>query len=87
MCVGGAEDLVAGDLGGDDLADNVLVGEANNEAIFGSVVLVLRLSDETLAGVIVGLSCTTTLVLGLVAAILLSVNSCFRGKIINDTYL
>ena len=72
-----AEDLVARDLRGDDLADNILVCEADNEAIFGSVVFVLCLGDETLAGVVVGLPCSTTLVLGLVAATLLSVASCF----------
>ena len=71
MTVGGAEHLVAGDLGGYDLADDILVGEADYEAVLGRVVFVLGLSDETLAGVVVGLSCSTTLVLGLVAAALL----------------
>lgn len=54
--VGGDEDLVAGDLGGDDLGDDVAVGEADNQAVLGSVVLVLGLGDETLAGVVVGLT-------------------------------
>lgn len=85
--VGSAEDLVAGNLGGDDLADNIFVGEANNEAILGSVVFILGLSDETLAGVVIGLSCTTTLVLCLVTAVLLSVASYCRGKEVNDDYL
>lgn len=87
MSVGGAEDLIAGDLGGDNLANNIFVGEANNEAVLGSVVFVLGLSDETLAGVVVSLSCTTTLVLGLVAAVLLSVAHCCGGKMANETYL
>lgn len=43
--VGGTKDLVARDLGGDNLADNILVGEADNEAVLGSVVFVLGLSD------------------------------------------
>ena len=76
VSVGGAEDLVARDLRGDDLTDNILVGEADNETILGSVVFILGLGDETLAGVVVGLSCSTTLVLGLEAAMLLSVASC-----------
>lgn len=77
VSIGSAKDLVAGDLGSDDLTDNILVGEADNEAILRSVVFILGLGDETLAGIVVGLSCSTTLVLGLVAAILLSVARCF----------
>lgn len=87
VSVGGAKDLVARNLGGDDLADNIFVREADNEAVLGSVVFVLGLSDETLASVIIGLSCSTTLVLGLVAAVLLSVTSYCRGNAVNDTYL
>lgn len=77
VSVGSAKDLVARNLGGDDLTDNIFVGEADNEAILRSVVFILGLGDETFAGVVVGLSCSTTLVLGLVAATLLSVASCF----------
>lgn len=87
VSVGGTEDLIARDLGGDDLADDILVGEADNETVLGSVVFVLSLSDETLAGVVVGLSCSTTLVLGLVAAMLLSVASYFREWLQRCTYL
>lgn len=75
VSVGSAKDLVARDLGGDDLTDNILVGEADNETILRSVVFILGLGDETFAGVVVGLPCSTTLVLGLVAAMLLSVAS------------
>ena len=39
VSVCGTEDLVASDFGGDNLADDVAVGEADNEAVFGSVVL------------------------------------------------
>ena len=76
MSVRSAEDLIASDFRGDDLTDDILVGEANDEAILGSVVFIFCLGDETLAGVIIGLSCSTALVLGLVAATLLSVASC-----------
>lgn len=62
-----AEDLVASDLGGHDLHDDVAVGEADDEAVLGRIVLVLGLCDEALACVVVGLSNTTALVLGLVA--------------------
>jgi hypothetical protein len=65
--VGGAEDLVTGDLGGDDLGDDVAVGEANNQAVLGGVVLVLGLGDQALAGVVIGLSRSSTAVLDLVA--------------------
>ena len=81
VSVGGAEDLVARDLGGDDLTDNILIGEADNEAILGSVVLVLGLGDETLSGVVVGLPFSTTLVLGLVAATPSSVDSCLMESL------
>ena len=67
MPVGCAENFVAGDFGGDDLANNVLIGEANDQAIFGSIVFVLGLGDETLTSVVIGFSCTTTLVLCLEA--------------------
>lgn len=68
VSVGAAEDLVAGDFGCDDLNDNIPVSEADDEAVFGGVVFVLGLSNKTLAGVIVGFTCATTLVFGLVAA-------------------
>jgi hypothetical protein len=54
--VGRDEDLVAGDLGGDDLGDDVAVGEADHQAVLGRIVLVLGLGDEALAGVVVGLT-------------------------------
>ena len=80
VSIGGTKDLVARDLGGDNLANNILVSEADNETILGCVVFVLGLSDETLAGVVVGLSCSATLVLGLEAAMLLSVANRFKLK-------
>ena len=81
VSIGGAEDLVARNLGGDDLTDNIFVGEADNETILGSVVFILGLGDETLAGVVVGLSYSTTLVFGLVAATMLSVASLFTESL------
>lgn len=65
--VGGGEDLVAGDLRGHDLSDDVLVGEADDETVLGRIVLVLGLGDEALAGVVVGLAGLSALVLCLVA--------------------
>jgi len=56
VTVGGHEDLVTSDLGGDDLGDDVAVGEADHQAVLGSIVLVLGLGDEALAGVVVGLT-------------------------------
>ena len=67
--VGSAEDLVASDLGGDDLHDNIAVGEADDETVLGRIVLVLGLGDETLSCVVIGLSDTTALVLSLVATV------------------
>lgn len=82
--VGGAEDLVTGDLGGDDLGDDVAVGEANDQAVLGGVVLVLGLGDQALAGVVVGLARASTAVLDLVApgkllALLVALVSCLAS--------
>jgi hypothetical protein len=52
--LGGHEDLVAANLGVDDLADDVLVGEADDEAVLGRIVLVLRLGDQPLTGIVIG---------------------------------
>jgi hypothetical protein len=38
----------------DNLADDVLVGEANDEAVLGRIVLVLGLGDQPLTGIVVG---------------------------------
>jgi len=62
-----AEDLVAGDFGCDDLSDDVAVCEADDEAVLGSIVLILGLGDQALAGVVVSLASAATLVLDLVA--------------------
>lgn len=61
MAVRGGEDLVTGDLGGDDLRDDVLVGEADDEAVFRGVVFVLGLGDEAFAGVVVCFAGSSTL--------------------------
>lgn len=68
--VGSGEDLVTGDFRGDDLSDDVAVGEADNQAVLGGVVLVLGLGDQALTGIVVGLSLTTAPVLGLEAAVM-----------------
>lgn len=76
MAVGCAEDLVSSDLRGDDLANDIFVGEANDEAVFGSIIFVLGLGDETLAGVVIGFTCTATLVFGLIAAAMTLTGEC-----------
>jgi hypothetical protein len=50
----GHEDLVTANLGVDDLADDVLVGEADNEAVLGRIVLVLGLGDQPLTRIVIG---------------------------------
>lgn len=67
--VSGGVDLVTGDLRVDDLSDDVAVGEADNHAVLGRIVLVLGLGDQALTGIVVGLALTTTAVLGLIAAV------------------
>ena len=65
----GAENEVALEARVDDLHNHLLVGEADNQAVLGCVVLVLGLGDQTLAGIVISLSLTTALVLGLEAAV------------------
>jgi len=55
------------------LHDDVAVGEADDEAVLGRIVLVLGLGDETLAGIVIGLSCTTALVLSLISTVIRAV--------------
>jgi hypothetical protein len=54
--VGRAEHVVALDLGGDDLAENISVGEADDETVLGGFVLVLVLGDQFVTLTVVGLS-------------------------------
>ena len=69
VTVGCAEHLVASDLRGDDLTDDILVGKADDKAVFGGIVFILGLGNEALAGIVVRLACSATLVFGLVAAV------------------
>lgn len=64
----GAEYLVARDFRRHDLDDNVPVGEAHHEAVFGRIVFVLGLGDEAFTSVVVGFALAAALVFGLVAA-------------------
>jgi len=66
VCAG--EHLVTGDLGSDNLRNDIAVGEADNQTVFRRVVLVLGLGDQTLASIVVGLPLATTLIFGLEAA-------------------
>lgn len=66
MSIGSSQDLITGQLGINKLTNHISVGEANDKAVLGSVVLVLILDDETLTGIVVRLSLTATTVLDLV---------------------
>ena len=66
--VGLGQDEIALEASVDDLANDVLVGEANNKAVLRRIVLVLGLGDQALAGVVVGLALASTPVLRLVPA-------------------
>ena len=67
--VGAGQDLVARDLRVDDLSDDIAVGETDDHAVLGRVVLVLGLGDQALTGIVVGLTLTATAVLSLVATV------------------
>jgi hypothetical protein len=51
------------------LHNNIAVGESDNETVLWRIVLVLGLGDEALTGIVIGLSNTTALVLGLVSTV------------------
>ena len=67
MGVGSGVADVTLDLGGDYLADDVLVGEADDETVLWCSKFVLVLGDKALTSIVVGLTLTTTLVLDLEA--------------------
>lgn len=62
MSISRSQDDISLNLGICNLSDNVLVGEADDEAVLGRVVLVLGLCDETLSCVEVGLSLSELLI-------------------------
>lgn len=68
MGIGGAEHFVTGNFRSDDLDHDITVREAHYKAVFGSIVFVLGLSDESLASIIIGFTGAATLIFSLVAA-------------------
>ena len=68
VSVGCTKNLVASYLRGDNLADDITIREADDEAVFGGIVLVLGLGDEALTSVVIGLAGAATFVLDLVSA-------------------
>jgi hypothetical protein len=50
----GHEDLVATNLGVNNLRDDVLVGETDDHAVLGRIVLVLGLGDQPLTSIVIG---------------------------------
>jgi len=69
LSIGRAHDTVASDGGPNDLADDVLVGEADNKSVSGGIVLVLVLGNQPLAGTVVGLALTPSAVFDLKALV------------------
>lgn len=69
MRIRGAEYLVSRDFRRHDLDDNVPVGEAHHQAVFGRIVFVLGLRDESLACVVIGFAGAAAFVFGLEPAI------------------
>jgi len=53
VAVGGSNDAVALKPGVGNLATDVLVGDADNHAVLGRIVLVLSLNNKTLASIVV----------------------------------
>jgi len=67
MGIGAGKNNVTDHLGGGNLAANVLVANAYDESVFGAVVLVLVLADQSLAGTVVSLTLPSSTVFGLEA--------------------
>jgi hypothetical protein len=67
VAISGADNTVTVDIGSNDGADDITVGETNNKTVLGGRVLVLVLPDEALAGVVIGLVRATTAELDLEA--------------------
>jgi len=65
----GSEDFVTRDFGSNDLHDDVTIGESDDETVFWCIVFIFGLGDETFTGIVISLSDTTALVLGLVATV------------------
>jgi len=65
MSIGGSQDVISFDFGKDDLGNNIGVGEAGNQTIFGAVVFILGLGDEPLAGTVISLAFTPAAVFDL----------------------
>ena len=61
------EDFVTLDIRGHDLSSDVAIAEADNETVFGCIVLVLGLEYQVLAGLVVGLASAAAFVLSLEA--------------------
>ena len=59
VAVGSSQHTVSLQPGVGNLAADILVGNSDDHAVLGGVVLVLGLNDETLAGIVVGLTLTT----------------------------
>lgn len=60
-----AEDLVPRDFRRHDLDDNVPVGEPHHQSVFGRIVFVFGLRDESLARVVIGFALAAAFVFGL----------------------
>lgn len=57
---GVSDNVVTLDLGVDNLDNDLLVGESDDKSVLGGVVLVLGLGNQTLSGVVVGLTLTSS---------------------------
>lgn len=67
VSISSSNDDITLNLGVHDLADDIGVGDADDEAVLGGVVLVLVLDDQALASIVISLSLTTATILDLVA--------------------
>lgn len=86
MRVGGADNAISLNARIGDLSGDVAVGQANDQTVLGSVVLVLVLENQALASIVIGLSLTTPLELNLVPLKVLLVLHDFNETLNNTQF-
>ena len=67
VSIGRSNDKVSLNLGVYNLADNISIGETNNQTILGGIVLVLVLNDQAFASIVISLALTASAILDLEA--------------------
>jgi len=60
MGISSSQNVISVDFGVDNLSNDVLVGETGNKSVLGAIVLVLVLDDQSLTGIVISLSLSSS---------------------------